>query len=64
MKNIDKHDHAQILNLSVCIILSECTQFFLDNQINEIDFMLQRSCEKFFLNLERAKNSKLTRVVA
>jgi hypothetical protein len=64
MKNVDKHDHAQILNLSVCIILSECTQFFLDNQVNEAAFMLQRSCEKFLLNLERAKNSKLIDAVA
>jgi hypothetical protein len=63
MKNVDKHDHAQILNLSVCIILSECTQFFLNNQVNEAVFMLQRSCEKFLLNFERVKNSKLIDVV-
>jgi hypothetical protein len=64
MKNVDKHDHAQILNLSVCIILSKCIQFFLDNQVNEAAFMLQRSCEKFFLNFERVKNSKLIDAIA
>jgi hypothetical protein len=64
MQNVEKHDHVQILNRSICTILENCTQSSLNNQVNEAAFMLQRFFEKFSLNLKRVKNSKVIEAIA
>jgi hypothetical protein len=56
----DKHDHFKILNSNLCIFLENCTFSFLNNQVKEAVFMLQRSCEKFSLNSKRVKTSNIS----
>ena len=59
MIDSDKHENAKLLNRSLCTLLSSCTSSFLNSQINDAAFMLQRFCEKFLVDPERAKDSKI-----
>ncbi len=40
-----KHEQTKVLDKSTFFLFSDCKIFFLDNQINDAIFMLQKSCE-------------------
>jgi hypothetical protein len=48
-----KHEQTKVLDKSTFSLFSDCKISFLDNQINDAIFMLQRSCEIISINKNR-----------
>ncbi len=48
-----KHEQMKVLDRSISSLFSDCKISFLDSQINDAVFMLQRSCEVILINKNR-----------
>lgn len=59
MKTVGNHGPAQILSKRATDLLDDCKETFLDNQINGVEFMLQRSCGKIPINANRSSDKNV-----